>query len=59
MVQPWLNSELYVAIRKKQKEEDNKVTRIAKTNSKDDVEVLNLYDVMMKNAGIDTKKLKE
>lgn len=59
MLQPWLNPQLSVAISKKKKEEENKVTRIAKTNSKDKVDVLNLYDVMMKNAGIDMTKLKD
>lgn len=54
---PWLSPELYVAIDKKKKKEAQKLERIAKTD-KENVEVLNMFDVMMKNAGIDPTKLK-
>ena len=54
-LKPWLNSELFTAIEKKKKKEEEKLERIAKTDAKN-VEVTNLYDVMMKRMGIDTKK---
>ncbi len=59
MAQPWLNHELYVAIEKKKKEQENKVARIARTDDPNKVEVVSLFDSVMKNAGVDISKLKE
>lgn len=55
LLQPWLNTELFVAIDKKKKKEETKIARIAKTDA-DKVEVLSLFDTVMKNAGIDLSK---
>lgn len=54
-----MNPSMYVASQKRKEQEEQKVERITKTDSADKVEVVNLYDAMMKNAGIDLNKLME
>ena len=58
-LKPWLNIELYSFLEKKRKKEEEKVMKIAKVNSAKDVEVVNMSDVVMKNAGINVNKIKE
>ena len=58
-LKPWLNIELYSFLEKKRKKEEEKVMKIAKVNSAKDVEVVNMFDVVMKNAGINVNKIKE
>ena len=58
-LKPWLNIELYSFLEKKRKKEEEKVMKIAKVNSSKDVEVVNMFDVVMKNAGINVNKIKE
>lgn len=50
-LKPWLNLDLYKDIQKKEKAAENKIQKIAKTDAQN-VEVTNLYNVMMKNAGL-------
>ena len=58
-LKPWLNIELYSFLEKKRKKEEEKVMKIAKVNSAKDVEIVNMFDVVMKNAGINVNKIKE
>lgn len=58
-LKPWLNIELYSFLEKKRKKEEEKVMKIAKVNSAKDVEVVNMFDVVMKNARINVNKIKE
>lgn len=57
-LKPWLNSDLFSVIEKKKQREETKIQRLAKTEAKN-VQVTNLYDVMMRNMGLDPKKIKE
>lgn len=57
-MKPWLNIDLYSSIEKKEQQRKAKLERIAKTEAKN-VKVDNLYDVMMRNMGLDPEKLKE
>lgn len=51
-LQPWLNPELYSAIKKSQQKRESKVRSIAKVNDIKQVEEVNAFDNFMQNLGI-------
>lgn len=52
ILKPWLDIDLYSAIKKKEKKDEEKLLTIAKVDNKDKVETVNAYDMFMKNLGI-------
>lgn len=54
-LRPWLNYELFQAIEKQKKKEEQKILTLAKTSDINKVETVNTFDVFMKSLGVKTK----
>ena len=56
-LQPWLNFNLFSAIEQEKQKQNKKISEIAQTST-ENVDVVNMYDVMMKRAGVLKPKTK-